>query len=141
MSVRWLRAAPPELGGKGESLARLVAAGFPVPDGFEVVIDAIRADPTVVADEIAAAYRALGAGPVAVRSSGTAEDGPAASYAGQHDSFLNVVGVQEVVAAVERCWASLDTERAIAYRARHGRSATPGWPWWCSGWSRPTRPG
>ena len=111
-----------ELGGKGASLARLLAAGFPVPDGFVVVVDAIRADPTVVAEEIAAAYRDLGAGPVAVRSSGVAEDAAEASYAGQHDTFLNVVGVQEVVAAVERCWRSLDSERATAYRARHGRA-------------------
>ena len=109
-----------QLGGKGVSLARLLAAGFPVPDGFVVTVDAMRADPAVVADEIAAAYRDLGAGPVAVRSSGVAEDAAEASYAGQHDTFLNVVGVQDVVAAVERCWRSLDSERATAYRTRHG---------------------
>jgi rifampicin phosphotransferase len=56
----------------------------------------------------------------AVRSSATAEDLPTASFAGQHDSYLHVLGTSEVLDAVRRCWASLFTERAIAYRARHG---------------------
>lgn len=59
-------------------------------------------------------------GPVAVRSSATAEDLPDASFAGQQDTFLNVRGTQEVLAAVVECWSSLWTERAIAYRANHG---------------------
>src|SRR5918993_3852100 len=114
-----------ELGGKGASLARLTAAGLPVPDGFAVTVPAFRAYtaaasmPADVAAEILAAYTALGAPPVAVRSSATAEDAAHASYAGQHDSFLDVTGADEVLAAVERCWASLHTERAVAYRARH----------------------
>ncbi|HZA03218.1 MAG TPA: PEP/pyruvate-binding domain-containing protein [Propionibacteriaceae bacterium] len=120
-----------ELGGKGASLARLWSAGLPVPDGFVVTVDAFRAYaaagsmPTDVAADVAAAYLALGAPPVAVRSSATTEDAADASYAGQHDSFLNVAGDDDVLAAVERCWASLDTERAVAYRARHS-STQPG---------------
>ncbi|MFF0721757.1 rifamycin-inactivating phosphotransferase [Micromonospora sp. NPDC003816] len=56
----------------------------------------------------------------AVRSSATAEDLPSASFAGQQDTYLNVVGPQAVLAHVRRCWASLFTERAVAYRRRHG---------------------
>jgi len=58
--------------------------------------------------------------PVAVRSSATAEDLPTASFAGQHDTELGVIGVDAVVEHVRRCWASLFTDRAVAYRARNG---------------------
>lgn len=57
---------------------------------------------------------------VAVRSSATAEDLPEASFAGQHDSFLNITGGIEVVNAVQRCFASLYTDRAIKYREDKG---------------------
>src|SRR5690606_32739699 len=60
------------------------------------------------------------AGAVAVRSSATAEDLPGAAFAGQQDTYLNVTGDDAVVDAVSRCWASLWTERAIAYRRRRG---------------------
>jgi pyruvate,water dikinase len=77
--------------------------------------------PAEVADAVRAAYAALGPDvPVAVRSSGTAEDLPLASFAGQQDTFLNVVGVEAVLTAVRQCWASLWTDRAVAYRATHG---------------------
>jgi rifampicin phosphotransferase len=56
----------------------------------------------------------------AVRSSGTAEDLPTASFAGQHDTYLNVVGPAAIVRHVSRCWASLFTERAVTYRLRNG---------------------
>src|ERR1700735_4597892 len=56
----------------------------------------------------------------AVRSSATAEDSPAASFAGQQDTYLNVVGSAAVLVHVSRCWASLFTERAVAYRLRNG---------------------
>ncbi|WP_017592845.1 PEP/pyruvate-binding domain-containing protein [Nocardiopsis potens] len=59
-------------------------------------------------------------GPVAVRSSATAEDLPQASFAGQQDTFLGVAGAPEVLEAVRRCWASLWTDRAVAYRAANG---------------------
>jgi phosphoenolpyruvate synthase/pyruvate phosphate dikinase len=77
--------------------------------------------PEEVERSLAAAIERLGAGsPYAVRSSATAEDLPSASFAGQHDSFLDVVGVPAVLHHVRRCWASLFTERAVAYRLRHG---------------------
>src|SRR5437660_6163218 len=56
----------------------------------------------------------------AIRSSATAEDLPTASFAGQHDTFLNVVGPAAILEHISRCWASLFTERAVAYRLRNG---------------------
>ncbi len=56
----------------------------------------------------------------AVRSSATAEDLPTASFAGQHDTYLNVVGPPAILQHVSRCWASLFTERAVTYRLRNG---------------------
>ena len=77
--------------------------------------------PPELTGAIAARYRSLGADvPVAVRSSATAEDLPGASFAGQQDTFLNVVGVDAVLDAVRRCWASLWTDRAVSYRASQG---------------------
>jgi len=136
-------------GGKAVNLAELIGAGFPVPDGFCVgtpayaqaadtagiaalldgpdlparARDALLATPIPddVAAAVTAAYLALGGGvPVAVRSSATAEDLPGASFAGQQDTYLNVVGADDVLDAVRRCWASLWTDRAVAYRADAG---------------------
>ena len=59
-------------------------------------------------------------GAYAVRSSATAEDLPTASFAGQQDTYLNVVGPDAILQHVSRCWASLFTERAVTYRQRHG---------------------
>src|SRR5580693_3890346 len=56
----------------------------------------------------------------AVRSSATAEDLPTASFAGQQDTYLNVVGSSAILGHVRRCWASLFTERAVTYRLRNG---------------------
>src|ERR1700730_11353101 len=79
--------------------------------------------PTEIADAITGAYGFFGSGepiPVAVRSSATAEDLPFASFAGQQDSYLNIVGVEAVLDAVRRCWASLWTDRAVSYRESLG---------------------
>jgi len=74
--------------------------------------------PDDVRDAVLAEYHRLGGdGPVAVRSSATAEDLPFASFAGQQDTYLNVVGADAVIDAVRRCWASLWTDRAVSYRA------------------------
>src|SRR5438445_8973123 len=56
----------------------------------------------------------------AVRSSATAEDLPTASFAGQHDTYLNIVGPAAILQHISRCWASLFTERAVTYRLRNG---------------------
>ncbi|MBU8786552.1 MULTISPECIES: phosphoenolpyruvate synthase [Bacillus] len=55
----------------------------------------------------------------AVRSSATAEDLPNASFAGQQDSYLNIIGIEAILQHVTRCWASLFTERAVTYRIQH----------------------
>ncbi|MFE9253183.1 rifamycin-inactivating phosphotransferase [Streptomyces sp. NPDC007088] len=78
-----------------------------------------------VPDEVAAAVTGALArfgeeAAYAVRSSATAEDLPTASFAGQQDTYLNVVGAAAVLRHVSRCWASLFTERAVAYRQRNG---------------------
>ena len=78
--------------------------------------------PTGIADAIIKAYRTLGDGnaiPVAVRSSATAEDLPFASFAGQQDTYLNIIGSEALLDAVRRCWASLWTDRAVSYRANN----------------------
>jgi pyruvate,water dikinase len=77
--------------------------------------------PPVLAEPLLAAYAALGDNAaVAVRSSATAEDLPHASFAGQQDTFLNIAGADALLDAVKRCWGSLWTARAMAYRARQG---------------------
>lgn len=76
--------------------------------------------PEETREEIIDAYRELGEGFVAVRSSATAEDLPDASFAGQQDTFLNVDGEEELLERIRDCWASLYTERAIYYRNENG---------------------
>ena len=79
--------------------------------------------PAALEEEIRAAWLQLtadGSGSVAVRSSATAEDLPEASFAGQQETFLNVSGIDAVLACVRRVFASLFNDRAIAYRAHQG---------------------
>jgi pyruvate, water dikinase len=82
--------------------------------------------PAEVEDAVLAGYAELGARcgdpqvPVAVRSSATSEDLPDASFAGEHETFLWVKGGPNVLAMMRRCWSSLYTERAIAYRKEMG---------------------
>ncbi|MHC4168259.1 MAG: PEP/pyruvate-binding domain-containing protein, partial [Planctomycetota bacterium] len=65
-------------------------------------------------------YNRLGADRVAVRSSGTAEDLPGHSFAGQHESYLGITNPEDCAEAVKKCWASLWTQRAYEYRERNG---------------------
>ncbi len=79
--------------------------------------------PEALDQDIRQAYKTLNpgdAGQVAVRSSATAEDLPEASFAGQQESFLNISGIEQVLAAVKEVFASLFNDRAIAYRVHHG---------------------
>ncbi|RCW39625.1 pyruvate,water dikinase [Halopolyspora algeriensis] len=103
------------VGGKAGNLGEMAAAGEQVPPGFCVTTAAYVAG-EVPADAIVSAYERMGGGPVAVRSSATAEDLPDASFAGQQDTYLNIEGAEAVADAVRRCWDSLDNERAVAYR-------------------------
>src|SRR5688500_15898805 len=99
------------VGGKPAGPAGLIRRGERVPPGCCVATEAHRRG-VLPAAEIVAAYRKLGEGPVAVRSSATAEDLPDASFAGQHDTVLGVTGADDLLAAVETCWASLHSARA-----------------------------
>ncbi|MEJ3658330.1 PEP/pyruvate-binding domain-containing protein [Actinomycetes bacterium KLBMP 9759] len=115
------------VGGKAAGLAQLIAAGERVPAGFCITTAAHQLAmarpnqmPPSLHEQIVRAYERLGAGPVAVRSSATAEDLPQASFAGQHETILDVDGTDELIDAVTRCWASLSSSRAIAYRAAVG---------------------
>ncbi|HEX79240.1 MAG TPA: phosphoenolpyruvate synthase [Dehalococcoidia bacterium] len=76
--------------------------------------------PQEIVEEIKKAYNKLGGGFVAVRSSATAEDLPEASFAGQQSTYLNIQGGDNVVNAVQKCWASLFEPRAIYYRHQQG---------------------
>lgn len=75
--------------------------------------------PAGLEEQLAEAYAALGSPSVAVRSSATAEDLPELSFAGQQDTYLNVLGRAALQNALRRCWGSLWTARAIGYRARN----------------------
>jgi len=75
--------------------------------------------PEDLAEELLETYTRLGEPAVAVRSSATAEDLPGMSFAGQQDTFLNVVGKPSLLKSVVECWASLWTARAIGYRTRN----------------------
>lgn len=111
-------------GAKAANLGRMASGGLPVPAGFAVAFDEGSALDEGGRGAIAAAYARLGQDvPVAVRSSAVGEDSEAASFAGQHETFLGVVGARAVVDAVERCLASLRSERAEAYRAHAGLDA------------------
>jgi len=77
--------------------------------------------PADIAAEIAGQLAQLGENePYAVRSSATAEDLPTASFAGQQDTYLNVIGKASILQHVSQCWASLFTERAVVYRMQNG---------------------
>ncbi len=81
--------------------------------------------PSAIAAAIQKAYQALGEGLVAVRSSALAEDSQATSFAGQHETFLDIAGSDTLLTAVRRCWASLWSERALAYRRHRSHIPTP----------------
>ena len=112
-------------GGKAASLSRL-AATYRVPLGFVLTTQAFERDPALVAAILETAYRHLGAltggsdPRVAVRSSAVDEDGAGSSFAGQHETYLNLAGVEEVLGAVQLCWESARSERALDYRRQHG---------------------
>jgi rifampicin phosphotransferase len=114
-------------GTKAAVLAQLRSAGLPVPEGVVLIVGAASAlagdhrGPSRAAHLAAsAAVRRLGDVPVAVRSSGVAEDLPDASFAGQYETIIGVSGVHEIAAAVERCIASGRSERVGAYAAARG---------------------
>lgn len=108
------------LGTAGDAAAK-EAPGVGGPAGAARAAILAAPVPAAVSAAVVQAYAALGPDvPVAVRSSATAEDLPFASFAGQQETYLNVVGVPALLKAVRNCWASLWTDRATAYRASLG---------------------
>ena len=100
-----------------------------VPDGFSLPVTVMdEAHPLDLRDEIARAISDLMACHslpdfiAAVRSSAVDEDGATASFAGQHETYLNIVGADAIIQAVTRCWESARSERALEYRRQHGLS-------------------
>jgi pyruvate,water dikinase len=106
-------------GGKASTLARLRAAGFPVPEGFVVTADdGLNADLVASLEDLE--RRAGPDARFAVRSSSRAEDSVAASFAGQYDTVLGVRGADEVSRAITRCFASFSNPRASVYQSAVG---------------------
>ena len=110
-----------------ERLERLARVGPDDRESIRSLSAEIRhaVEGVTIPDDLAAAITnavaQLGEGAAyAVRSSATAEDLPTASFAGQQDTYLNVVGSATILEHISRCWASLFTERAVAYRLQNG---------------------
>lgn len=101
-----------------ESLAKVEKRPARLAEIRRAIVDT--AVPESLRSEIEEHCRMLGAKSLAVRSSATAEDLPGHSFAGQYDTFLDVVGAEACIAAVRKCWASLWTVRAFEYRERNG---------------------
>jgi phosphoenolpyruvate synthase/pyruvate phosphate dikinase len=108
-------------GGKAASLGELIQAGFPVPPGFVITTQAYNNRCNTLKKEVFEALDILATGRVAIRSSGVSEDSPHASWAGQLESYLNITrtNLQE---AVENCWKSVHSERAVSYAKQHIRA-------------------
>ena len=117
------------VGGKAANLSRLARMYHRVPDGFSLPVTVMdEAHPLDLRDEITAAISDLMACHslpdfiAAVRSSAVDEDGATASFAGQHETYLNIVGADAIIQAVTRCWESAYSERALEYRRQQGLS-------------------
>lgn len=117
------------VGGKAANLSRLARMYHRVPDGFSLPVTVMdEAHPLDLQDEITAAIsdlmncHRLPDFIAAVRSSAVDEDGITASFAGQHETYLNIVGADAIFQAVTRCWESARSEHALDYRRQQGLS-------------------
>ncbi|ANN20050.1 phosphoenolpyruvate synthase [Amycolatopsis orientalis] len=123
-AYRKILAGTPAIGDRLDRLSRVSpddrAAIATVSAEIRDAVEGVTMPDDLVA-EIGEAVARLGEGAAcAVRSSATAEDLPTASFAGQQDSYLNIVGTEDVLRHIRRCWASLFTERAVTYRLHNG---------------------
>ena len=117
------------VGGKAANLSRLARLYHRVPDGFSIPVTLmneahpleLRRDIERAISDLMACHR-LPELVAAVRSSAVDEDGATASFAGQHETYLNIVGADSIVAAVTRCRESARSERALVYRRQQGLS-------------------
>jgi rifampicin phosphotransferase len=126
-AFRRIMAEAPSIDDRLDRLSRLAPDD---PEAIRALSAEIRRtlEGVAIPDDLAAAITGALAGlgeqaeraAYAVRSSATAEDLPTASFAGQQDTYLNVVGPAAILQHVSRCWASLFTERAVTYRLRNG---------------------
>jgi pyruvate,water dikinase len=117
------------VGGKAANLSRLARMYHRVPDGFSLPVTVMdEAHPLELRGEITRAISDLMACHrlddfiAAVRSSAVDEDGATASFAGQHETYLNIVGADAILQAVTRCWESARSEHALEYRRKQGLS-------------------
>src|SRR5512134_1345992 len=117
------------VGGKAANLSRLARLYHRVPDGFSLPVTVMdEAHPFDLRDEITTAIsdlmncHRLPDFIAAVRSSAVDEDGATASFAGQHETYLNIVGADAIIQAVTRCWESARSEHAVHYRRQQGLS-------------------
>jgi len=117
------------VGGKAANLSRLARMYHRVPDGFSLPVTAMdEGHPFDLRDEITAAISDLMNCHripdfiAAVRSSAVDEDGATASFAGQHETYLNIVGADAIIQAVTRCWESAHSVHALDYRRQQGLS-------------------
>jgi phosphoenolpyruvate synthase/pyruvate phosphate dikinase len=117
------------VGGKAANLSRLARMYHRVPDGFSIPVTVMdEAHPLDLREEITVTISDLMACHslvdfiAAVRSSGVDEDGATVSFAGQHETYLNIVGAEAILRAVARCWESAHSEHALEYRRRQGLS-------------------
>ena len=117
------------VGGKAANLSRLARLYHRVPDGFCIPVTLMNeAHPLDLRNEIIASISDLMACHrlpdfiAAVRSSAVDEDGAIASFAGQHETYLNIVGADAIIQAVTRCWESARSKRALEYRRKQGLS-------------------
>lgn len=117
------------VGGKAANLSRLARMYHRVPDGFSLPVNVMdEVHPSDLRNEIIAAIsdlmncHGLPDFIAAVRSSAVDEDGATASFAGQHETYLNIVGADAILQAVTRCWESARSEHALDYRRRQGLS-------------------
>jgi phosphoenolpyruvate synthase/pyruvate phosphate dikinase len=117
------------VGGKAANLSRLARLYHRVPDGFSLPVTVMdEVHPLDLRDEITCAISELMACHrlrdfiAAVRSSAVDEDGNTASFAGQHETYLNIVGADAILQAVTHCWESARSERALEYRRQQGLS-------------------
>ena len=109
-----------ELEAASTEIGALFEQGALPPQIADEIVSTYRRMPRHLSDMEGSATERVNEPPVAVRSSATAEDLPGLAFAGQQDTYLNIVGESALLAAVKRCWASLWTARAMAYRMRNG---------------------
>ena len=123
-AFRQIVAATPEIDDQVDQLSRLGAddqeAIGALSSTVRRIVEGISVPETLAAAIKDSVVRLGRQSSYAVRSSATAEDSPTASFAGLHDTYLNVVGLASILEHVTRCWGSLFSERAVTYRLRHG---------------------